>query len=516
MKKITFLALSFTLIFLTSCQRQQTASGKVEKWDVFEIQLQGPSAGSPFFEVELSAEFVQGDKKLKVPGFYDGAGIYRIRFSPDALGKWTYQTSSNHEALAGKSGEFECIAPSANNHGPLQIANTYCLQYADGRPYYAVGTTAYQWTSVKQSIQEQTVASLAASPFNKIRMCVFPKTYKYGNDTEPWQYPFRREDGQNDYSQPNYDFFQNFDKRIQQLLDLGIQADVILFHPYDTDWGYFTMGDEMNDRYVRYMIARISAYRNVWWSLANEWDVPAIKEAIDWERIGTLLQQEDPHQRFRGIHNWYNTEDHFYDHNRPWLTHASLQTAQFFNIPRWREKYQKPILFDEMRYEGDVPSGWGNLTAQEMTSYFWMAGLSGSYPTHGETLQNTSDDSTEVRWWAKGGLLMGGSIEPIRYFRELMLKAPIHEMSPQLIINGDSTNDNNNVHILAKEGAYYLAYIADAAKVISLDLKGDADYQMDIIDTWKMEVVETKKVAAGEFEYRPDFPYCAIRLVKEG
>ena len=61
-------------------------------------------------------------------------------------------------------------------------------------------------------------------------------------------------------------------------MELGIQADVILFHPYDI-WGYFEMGDKMNEKYIRYMIARVSAYRNVWWSLANE-----------WEGIGTLLQ----------------------------------------------------------------------------------------------------------------------------------------------------------------------------------------------------------------------------------
>ena len=55
---------------------------------------------------------------------------------------------------------------------------------------------------------------------------------------------------------------------------MEIQADVILFHPYDI-WGYCKMGKEFNERYVRYMIARISAYRNVWWSLANEFDLMA-------------------------------------------------------------------------------------------------------------------------------------------------------------------------------------------------------------------------------------------------
>lgn len=511
MNKSVILGITFLCFF--SCTQQEEDLAKVEQWGVYEIELQGPSEGRPFFDIQLSAEFTLGEEKVKIPGFYDGDGTYRIRFSPDKQGKWTYTTTSNDSSLSDQSGSFECVSPSGDNHGPLRVVNTFYLQYADGTPFYSVGTTAYQWTSVKQSVQAKTVETLAAAPFNKIRMCVFPKTYKYGNETEPWQYAFKRENDENDYSQPNFDFFQNFDKRIQQLLELGIQADVILFHPYDTEWDYFLMGDEKNERYVRYMIARISAYRNVWWSLANEWDIPKIKVAIDWEGIGTLLQQEDPHQRLRGIHNWYNTEDHFYDHSRPWLTHSSIQSAQFYNIARWRDKYQKPVLFDEMRYEGDVPSGWGNLTGEEMASYFWMAGLSGSYPTHGETLQNPADDSTEVRWWAKGGTLVGNSIEPIRFFRQIMEEAPVHEMSPNLIVNGDSTDLNNNIHILTKAQQYYLAYVADAAQTISLDLAAGSDCELEIIDTWNMKVLETQKVQSGNLKYVTTSPYTAIRVI---
>ena len=507
--------LSLSIILSSGCIQPKEDIVQIEQWDIYEMELKGPSEGSPFFDVELYATFKLKDEMVNVPGFYDGDGTYRIRFSPEKTGKWTYQTASNHHSLTNLTGSFECIPPGEDNHGPLEIVNTYYLQYADGTPFYSVGTTAYQWTSVKQSIQEKTIESLASAPFNKIRMCVFPKTYRYGNDTEPWQYPFKRVNGENDYSQPNFDFFQNFDTRIRELLDMGIQADVILFHPYDKEWNYFKMGHEMNDRYVRYMIARISAYRNVWWSLANEWDIPEIKDTIDWERIGTLLQREDPHQRFRGIHNWYNSEDHFYDHLRPWLTHASVQTSQFYNILRWREKYQKPILFDEMRYEGDVPSGWGNLSGQEMAGYFWMAGLSGSYPTHGETTQNPSDDATEVRWWAKGGVLVGTSVEPIRFFRDIMEQAPVHEMSPSLVINGDSTNQKNNIHILAKDQAYYLAFVSDSNQTMTLDLPGDSAYQLEILDTWNMEVVEVKDIPPGRFEYETAFPYCAIKITSK-
>jgi len=316
----------FGLIIIISCfagcNQQKVA---VQQWDVYEIILDGPSSGSPFMDVELSAEFKNSEESIRVPGFYDGKGIYRIRFSPHSQGDWTYQTESNITELSNKKGKFNCIPPSGQNHGPIKIINTFYLQYADGTPYYAIGTTAYQWTSVKQKIQAKTLETLSEAPFNKIRMCVFPKTYRYGNDTEPWMYPFNREGDGNDLSQPNFEFFQNFDQRVSQLSEMGIQADVILFHPYDA-WGYCEMGKEMNERYVRYMIARLSAYRNVWWSLANEWDVPKIKEAIDWEGIGTLLQDEDPHLRLRGIHNWYGSEDHFYDHSRPWITHVSSQT----------------------------------------------------------------------------------------------------------------------------------------------------------------------------------------------
>jgi hypothetical protein len=512
MYRIIFVAI--IAIILSGCN-QPTEETKVEQWDAYEITLQGTASGNPWMEVELSAVFKNKEKSITVPGFYDGDGIYRLRFSPDELGVWTYQTESNKSELSNKEGTFTCIAAAGNNHGPLKVVNTFYLQYADGAPFYSVGTTAYQWTSVKQSIQAKTLQTLADAPFNKIRMCVFPKSYIYGNESEPWMYPFKRDGEKNDSTSLNVEFFQNFDQQVLQLLRMGIQADVILFHPYDI-WGYSKMGKEMNERYVRYMIARLSAYRNVWWSLANEWDVPEIKQTIDWEGIGTLLQKNDPHQRLRGIHNWYNSEDHFYDHSRPWVTHVSTQTSQFYNSLKWRNQYKKPLLFDEMRYEGDVPSGWGNLTPQEMTSYFWMAGLSGGYGTHGETFRNNADDSTEVRWWAKGGTLIGESPERIAFFKSIMEEAPVHEMIPELISKQDAKNLHTNIHIFAKSGEYYLVYTAQEVSSIEINLDGDSNYTMDLIDTWNMKVTRSEKKYKGKSIIElPAKPYYALRFVKE-
>ena len=51
---------------------------------------------------------------------------------------------------------------------------------------------------------------------------------------------------------------------VGKLEALGIQADVILFHPYEADhWRFNYMTEEQDRRYLRYVIARLSAYSNV-------------------------------------------------------------------------------------------------------------------------------------------------------------------------------------------------------------------------------------------------------------
>jgi len=168
-----------------------------------------------------------------------------------------------------------------------------------------------------------------------------------------------------------------------------------------------------------------------------------------------------------------------------------------------------------MRYEGDVPSGWGNLTGQEMASYFWMAGLSGGYGTHGDTFRNSADDSTEVRWWAKGGYLVGESPERISFFRSVMEQASVQEMTPEIITDSDPENLNTNIYILSEEGEHYLAYMADNDQTIEIRLAGVTNYKMDIIDTWNMKIIEQTSAEPGIFKYTTIIPYTALRFYKE-
>src|SRR5206468_5266630 len=193
-----------------------------------------------------------------------------------------------------------------------------------------------------------TLATLRDAPFNKLRMCVFPKHYLF-NENEPEFYPFpclsrgeshwdlgklvRGEASRGwsfDFSRFDPAFFQHFEQRVADLMALGIEADIILFHPYDR-WGFATMDAETDDRYLRYIVARLAAYRNVWWSMANEFDFMKNKTLPDWDRFFRIVQESDHYGHLRSIHNGQV----LYDHSQPWVTHQSIQKWDVENVSLW-------------------------------------------------------------------------------------------------------------------------------------------------------------------------------------
>lgn len=388
----------------------------VERWDVFELVLNGPKEGNPFIDTWLKATFRKGARQIAIDGFYDGDGVYKIRFMPDSLGTWSYATSSNSASLQGKTGSFEATAPRAGSHGPVRVRDVFHFGYEDGTPYFPFGTTCYAWVHQSEERQEETLASLKASPFNKIRMCIFPKWYQYNRGTPP-RFPFPRKGEKNDYSRFNPDYFRHIEKRILDLRALGIEADLILFHPYD-HWGYQEMPAEVDDRYLKYVIARFAAYRNVWWSLANEYDLMRKKNSSDWNRYAEIVTETDPYGHLRSIH--YSKAP--YDYSRRWCTHAGVQDYAFDKAALWRETWRKPVIFDEMMYEGNINSRWGNLSGPEMERRFWLCIAAGAYGGHGETYVSEDDIENDkaVLWWSHGGKLKGTSPPRIAFLRKIV------------------------------------------------------------------------------------------------
>jgi hypothetical protein len=450
--------------------------------------LNGPSNGNPFLDVRLSARFFQDDTVIEALGFYDGDGVYRVRFMPEKQGRWRYVTRSNHPELDGKTGEFTVTPPSANNHGSVRVRNTFHFAYADGTPFKQVGTTCYAWIHQDDALQEQTLNTLAASPFNKMRMCVFPKRYDW-NTNEPPLYPFEGTPPRNwDFARFNPKFFQHLERRVAQLRDLGIEADLILFHPYDKGhWGFDQMTAVEDDRYLRYVVSRLAAFRNVWWSLANEYDLMN-KQESDWDRLFQIVAATDPYNHLRSIHNCVR----LYNHTHPWVTHVSLQNGSAVEdagrAVLYRDVYRKPIVFDEVKYEGNVPRRWGNLTAEEMVHRFWEGTIAGTYVGHGETYLHPQD----ILWWAKGGALHGQSPARLAFLRQVLEDSPANGIEP--------IDKWQRPRIGGKAGEYYLIYFgkeqptAWTFELPRQKLENGMSFTAEILDTWNMTATPVEGV----------------------
>jgi hypothetical protein len=446
--------------------------------------------------VEVGATFRQGHRSVQVNGFYDGEGTYRVRFMPDEQGTWSYKTTSSPGGPAVVSGTFVCTPAAATNHGPVAVTRTRHFAYADGTPYLPFGTTCYVWNHQGESLEGTTLETLRHSPFNKIRMCLFPKHYLY-NENEPPYHPFEPGPSGPDVSRFHPPFFHHLEQRIEDLRDLGIEADLILFHPYDR-WGYATLGADADDSYLRYVVARLGAYRNVWWSLANEYDLMD-KQTADWDRLFRVVQTSDPYGHPRSIHNCRG----FYDHTRPWVTHASIQHSDLVRVTEWMEAYGKPIVVDECCYEGNIPRTWGNISAQEMNHRIWEGTLRGGHVGHGETYLDRQD----ILWWAKGGKLHGQSPPRIRYLRSVLAEAP-----PYLVY---TDRFSRHYPALSSGLEYFLVYFGNRQPAeAEIPLPEGLRYTVDVIDTWEMRARRLPALYAGAARVPlPGKPYVALRLM---
>lgn len=460
-----------------------TYADRVEQWGVQEIVLRSTRAyANPFTEVTLQARFTAGGKDgadgkdgrdgkaakaIVVSGFYDGQQTWRLRFMPDAPGPWTFSTVSSDAALNGKSGTFEVTPPGRGNHGPVGVRDTYHFGYADGTPYFPLGTTLYNWLNRDPELELRTLSTLSRNPFNKVRFLVFPKWMVF-NQVEPPRYPYPRS-GPDAFDFERFDpaFFAHYEARIRDLQALGIEADIILFHPYDK-WGFSRMDIARDETYLRYVVARFAAFRNVWWTMANEFDGFRVQK--DWRRLGELVQKSDPYQHLRAIHNCCRL---FYDNSEPWITHVNLQDITLQRLtaaPRNdasialdARKIGKPVLVDEYGYEGNNGAAWGNLGPRETVEEHWAITMAGAYASHGETYVNPG----HLLWWSVGGELVGESPARLAFLKRIMSEAPYREMepAPDLIKDGTAL-----VTALAKRGSYYLFHFAQ--------FKQDADWNI--------------------------------------
>lgn len=168
--------LSYGAIFLVSCllATAARAEGQPAVWQPLTLDFHGPEAAetdnapNPFLDIRLQVIFRgPSNERVVVPGFFDGDGkegpkghVWRVRFSPDAPGKWEYTAEFRAgpgvalqvEPDAGAplvfpdlSGSFVAAprdprSPGFQKWGRLRYAGGHYLKFQDG-PWWIRGGT---------------------------------------------------------------------------------------------------------------------------------------------------------------------------------------------------------------------------------------------------------------------------------------------------------------------------------------------------------------------------------------
>ena len=312
----------------------------MKQYDLFELIWKAQAPENSDVKADLQADFLYEDGEIvKVKGFYAGAETYKVRFLPVKTGKIMWKISG----IINEEGTEFC-EPNENGTGLVKAVGTH-FEYQNGKRFASFGTTIYALAHQEKDLIEETFASLAAAPFNKVRHCMFPKHYDY-NHNEPQYYPFeKKEDGSWDTEHPCFAYWDHMEEIINRLGAMGIQSDLILFHPYDR-WKFSEMNMEENLSYLDYLLRRFSAIPYIWWSLANEYDLCFAKSLDDWHTIEQYVHDNDPFGHLLSNHNCFQ----FYDFSRENITHCSLQSCAMHRAPEFMEKYGKPVVFCGSKY----------------------------------------------------------------------------------------------------------------------------------------------------------------------
>lgn len=350
------------------------------------------------FQVRLDASVTgPGGVTYTIPGFYDGDGVWKVRFSPTAPGEWMLQTDSDDENLDGiVVDNIECVPnPNERVHGALRVdpAHPHHFIFEDGSRFFLMGYEcdwlwALDTTNPELPVINAFLDKLCLHGFNYIIMNVYAHdTHWKTGHTETRDYgppPVYPWEGSNDAPQQDrldLDFWQHYDRVIDALYQRGMIAH-IMTKVYNKMVNWPAPNSPEEDLYYRTLVARYSAYPNVVWDFSKE----AHGEGNLEYKIGRIrrLRELDPYKRLLTVHDDSATYDA--GHYNDLLDYRSDQQHSDWHKTILAQRSQKewPVVNVEFGYEWG-PKGEGDATypviqsPEEVLRRAWEVYTAGGY-----------------------------------------------------------------------------------------------------------------------------------------
>lgn len=429
-----------------------TDVNEVDRFGIFEKSF--TDAGTytnPYADVTATVTLVRPNgQTLEMPIFWDGGDTWKMRFSPDEVGNWSWSIRSNDTGLNGQSGTMS-VAPSTH-HGGIQAQEDrpYHFQYQDGTPFYWFGDT--NWRAGKTDSSEKLdrnavfhyVDTRASQGFNYIHANFGGGIQGSGNDggTHWIGTPG---------SQINPAYFQEIDTRVEYMNSKGITVGFML--EWAQGWDDYPEADRL--RYADYIAARYSGY-NVAFIVSGEYNETL--NATAYRTIAQKLEASDPHDRMISMHATGSVETFA---NDAWMSFGDYQQiyTDLHNRILTARDHNKPVVNSEYAYYLRDSNGDGvvdkpnSATLAEIRHATWDIVMAGGYIVTG---------------W--GTTYLGGQRDPgpfnvddprndaweedVQYVREFFTDLEWWKLEPNdRLVSGPGTE-----YALAEPGQQYVAY----------------------------------------------------------
>jgi hypothetical protein len=401
-------------------------SAQPQQWRVSEFSFTAQqNYEKPLLDVCFSAVF-EGPKgeKYAVPGFWDGGGNWKIRFTPTGPGKWSYQTHGPQQdnGLDGIGGTFTAAPAEGDNliyrhGGMLKVsANQRYLTYADGTPFFWLGDTWWYCPSELvpfkgssnpkiKSAYKTMIDTRKGQGYTIVHMAFLNKASHKAKHWNPW-FEYRQ----------SKSIDVNFWREVDRYMDYANGAGIIPMIGLAFSKGVDLLSLEDWKVLWRYVLARYGAHGITWLICGeyNQQNYGNVKERVPKTlALGRYIKDTDPYKRAMTVHAWWYKGDDRSAWKESWYDFILLQGAHkkdempgvevYFDI--YGRRPAKPLLEGECRYEGI--RGYTAADVREVAYRAIQAGSFGYtygsqslwYPTQDEKDHSTNSWGKTIPWW---------------------------------------------------------------------------------------------------------------------
>jgi hypothetical protein len=387
------------------------STGSLDVYDFVEVtaSIEGPDARNPFTDATLGGSFgkTSGTERTKVDGFCDSAdgSVFRIRFMPSSSGDYTYSIVYRQGAFeATHTGTFR--ASDGHRKGLVRVDPKYPWHFiweGTGEHYFFNGTTAFWLAGWREDrVINYIIERLHGLKINRIRALIAGATdilwgepvmpgENFSLFLRPWiaETPESLDHPGIDFARFNVAYWQKWER----MLRFARERDVIISAILDisTHKAQPAAGSEDERRYIRYAVARLSAFSNLNWDLGD--DLDSFRDEKWAHETGTLIETWDPYKHLATSHPVHREHQ---DRASDWFGFTSIQNwsrMQHTLMLEEREIQMKtgriiPQTNEEYGYEDHYPH-WAPApdgdSAETLRRVAWDIAMAGAYGTAGES-----------------------------------------------------------------------------------------------------------------------------------